>query len=302
MDWADEHWVKLYRRDTTDWLALSLGARGLFCLILRAVNRAGVLDLGKTGPRAVAVHLRGSWAEVEPLLSELTADGCVRIVGASLVVPNFLAAQETPQSDKARASEHRARRRDVAMGESVTKRDGTDTKRDASVTRGHDVSRAVTKRREETRPEEKRENTHTRGREAPGDADTLVDTLSRASKGAVSSVATLEHQQALACTLADLGVVGAAEVERFGAALADGGMKRYAPWLKVDRVTCAYLLRDGARTLTELVDRWRDPTPAVSPSVDLSDPWEIAKARYESEERERIAKAREARKAAGGAS
>ena len=159
MDWSDETWVKLYRRDTTDWLALSIGARGLFCLLLRAVNRAGVLDLGKSGPRAVAVHLRGPWPEVEPLLAELTADGCVQIRGNQLVVPNFIAAQEAAQSDKARARSHRERKRDEALG--ITKRDATVTNRepsvtsrDENVTTGHAASRAVTPRHEEKRSDE----------------------------------------------------------------------------------------------------------------------------------------------------
>ena len=116
MDWCDETWVKLYRRDTTDWLALSIGARGLFCLILRAVNRSGVLDLGKTGTKAVAVHLRGEWREVGPWLDELLADGCVEVHGSNLIVRNFVAAQEAALSDKARARLHREKVRDATRG------------------------------------------------------------------------------------------------------------------------------------------------------------------------------------------
>lgn len=163
MDWCDETWVKLYRRDTTDWLALSIGARGLFCLILRAVNRSGVLDLGKTGTKAVAVHLRGEWREVGPWLDELLADGCVEVHGSNLIVRNFVAAQEAALSDKARARLHREKVRDatrgVATDDTVTKRDETITKRDETVTGGHDASRAVTPRheeKEETRQDEGR--------------------------------------------------------------------------------------------------------------------------------------------------
>lgn len=192
MDWCDETWVKLYRRDTADWLLLSWRARGLFCLLLRAVNRSGVLDLGKTGSRAVAVHVRGEWHEIGPALEELLGDGCVRINGAALVIPNFVNAQDAAMSDRARSKVSRERKRDEAMG--VTKRDGTvtgfsgtpnegafgsdgdhddedsrdtkrddtDTKRDASITKrdgnvtgGHAASRAVTPRHEEKRREEK---------------------------------------------------------------------------------------------------------------------------------------------------
>jgi hypothetical protein len=173
MDWSDETWVKLYRRDTSDWLLLSLGARGLFCLLLRAVSRSGILELGKTGPRAVAVYLRGEWREVEPLLAELLADGCVEIHGTSLVIRNFVAAQEAALSEKARARVHREKMRDSKRGEpedaTVTKRDeaitkGDDriTKRDETVTGGHAASRGVTGRHEEKEEtEETRRNRST---------------------------------------------------------------------------------------------------------------------------------------------
>lgn len=158
-DWSDEQWVKLYRRDTADWLLLSWRARGLFYSLLRIVDRAGVLDLGRTGKRAVAVLL-GAASECDAVvaaLDELIADGCVRVEGQSLVLPNFVAAQEAVQSDKARARASRERRRAAAMDSSrddtVTNRDASITDRDDTVTSGHDESRGVTKRREEKRRE-----------------------------------------------------------------------------------------------------------------------------------------------------
>ena len=67
MRWDDERYVRLYTRDTTDWLALSWQAQGLFVLILRKVNRAGVIDLGRAGKRGLAAHVGGAAASAAAL-------------------------------------------------------------------------------------------------------------------------------------------------------------------------------------------------------------------------------------------
>jgi hypothetical protein len=90
-------------------------------------------------------------------LPELLEDGRIELHASDedqgyLVAPNFMEAQETPQSDKQRSKESRARRRDRARAEQIvtnrdggdTKRDAGDTKRDPSVTRRHAASRGVT--------------------------------------------------------------------------------------------------------------------------------------------------------------
>lgn len=152
MDWSDEQWVKLYRRDTADWLLLSWRARGLFYSLLRIVTRAGVLDLGKTGKRAVAVLLGAGadWKEIVDALDELVADGSVQVNGTTLVIPNFIEAQEAVKSDRARAKAARIKRRD----EKVTKRDAAITNRDGVVTGNEDASRGVTERHAASRREE----------------------------------------------------------------------------------------------------------------------------------------------------
>lgn len=159
MDWSDERYVRVYTRDTPDWQCLSFLAQGLFCLILRKVDRAGVLPLGRSGRRAVAISVGHGhqWSLLEPALDELLADGCVRIEGDLLVVPNFLEAQEAEASDKARARAYRERRRDRAKGggapdspsggasRNVTRRSENATSRDGGVTnRDEGITRRVT--------------------------------------------------------------------------------------------------------------------------------------------------------------
>lgn len=160
MVWSDERYVRIYTRDTADWQCLSFLAQGLFCLLLRKVDRAGVLQLGRSGHKAVAIAIGHAhqWPMLEPALEELLADGCIEIVDGNLVVPNFLDAQEAEASDKARAKKYREVRRDthrsgvvttprstqaplLAESQNVTPRhadpvvcDGTDTERDASDT------------------------------------------------------------------------------------------------------------------------------------------------------------------------
>lgn len=144
MRWEDERYVRLYTRDTADWLVLSFEAQGLLGLIMRKVDRAGILPLGRHGTRAVAIALGHAhrWEAIAPALEELLADGCVRIQGDTLVVPNFIEAQEAAQSDALRKRESRARARDVASaaGHPVTNRD----EKSQPVTSGHNSSQVVT--------------------------------------------------------------------------------------------------------------------------------------------------------------
>lgn len=116
MNWSDERYVRIYTRDTPAWLCLSILAQGLFCLILRKVDRSGVLELGQLGRRgvAIAVGFPGEWSRLEPALEELVSDGCIQVTGDRLVAPNFLEAQEAEASDKARSKAYRERRRDQA--------------------------------------------------------------------------------------------------------------------------------------------------------------------------------------------
>jgi hypothetical protein len=117
-------------------------------LILREVDRAGILELGKLGLRAVAVAVRAPWEEIEAPLAKLLEDGmCVhRDDLRLLVIPNFIDAQEAPQSDKARKRAERERARDLAKAKSlsVTAPSQNVTPPSVGVTDGHEDSNPVT--------------------------------------------------------------------------------------------------------------------------------------------------------------
>jgi hypothetical protein len=127
-------------------------AQGLYTLIARKVDRAGVLPLGRLGLRAVAVVLgKGdAWPEMQPYLQMLVDEEWVELDGDRLIMPEFIEQQEARQSDKARQRKARelarARRSGTVTGsdDDVTNRDnegqeedGRDadvTNRDATVT------------------------------------------------------------------------------------------------------------------------------------------------------------------------
>ena len=146
MRWEEERYVRVYTRDTTEWSMLSWEARALFVEVLRKVDRAGTLNMGRHGLRGLAALIRYPAQVVERAMPELLDDGCIVIEGSALTVPNYVIAQEAKKSDAARKREQRER--DVVAaslpapepGHQVTNRD-TESQ---CVTESHERSRAVT--------------------------------------------------------------------------------------------------------------------------------------------------------------
>lgn len=129
MMWADEPYVRIYRRDTVDLVAMGWEARACLWELLRHVDRSGTAELGKHGARGLAALLHMPVDVVERVLPILEADGCIRIADDRIFVPNYLAAQEAPKSDAARKREERERKRETS--DAVTKGDAQSRNRDA---------------------------------------------------------------------------------------------------------------------------------------------------------------------------
>jgi len=150
MRWEDERYVRVYTRDTVDWQFLSFEAQALFVLLLRKVDRAGILKLGRHDSAkalAMAIGHPHRWEMVGKALEELVADGCIRIQDGVTLVPNFLEAQEAKASDKARQQKARELARDLAaagMSHGVTAPSQIVTKEADFVTDGHTASHDVT--------------------------------------------------------------------------------------------------------------------------------------------------------------
>lgn len=133
MRWDDESYVRLFRRTTPDWSLVPGPARSLFYALLREVDRAGILPMRK-GLAGVAKVIDWPQDLFDRYFPELLDDGCVRIEGDTLVIPNYLAAQEVHMSDAQRKRDQRERDQARVLG----KRDNI------SVTRGHTESQSVT--------------------------------------------------------------------------------------------------------------------------------------------------------------
>jgi hypothetical protein len=119
VNFADTHYVRLYTYDTIGWLMMEWQARATLPLLMRKFDRAGVLDLaeyaGEEMPRAIAAMIGLPEEVVAVGLAELVKRKTLVVRGQYLVMPNFIPAQETLQSDRLRKAEQRKRYRDKAM-------------------------------------------------------------------------------------------------------------------------------------------------------------------------------------------
>lgn len=111
MDWFNERYVRVYCRDTPGWIVLPWEARALWLFLLRKMDRAGTLDLGRYGNRGIAAAVGMPLEVVEAMLPLLLEDGCLVHEGDRLRVPNYIAANETPSSGAERMRAYRERSR-----------------------------------------------------------------------------------------------------------------------------------------------------------------------------------------------
>lgn len=144
MRWEDESYVRVYTRDTAEWLALGWEAQSLFVALLRKVDRAGILVTGRTGLRGVSGVTGFPLEVVERAMPILLEDGCVQRGDGAFLVPGFVAAQETPKSDVARKREQRERDRAKLAATINGQKSQNVTLASQNVTGGHTESRAVT--------------------------------------------------------------------------------------------------------------------------------------------------------------
>ncbi len=109
MRWDLERYVKIYVRDTPEFLAMSWQARCLLHEIVRKVDAAGILKVGELGLGGIALAIRAPVDEIEGPVQELL--GRKRLVwveeAGHFLVPNHEDAQATPQSALARKRRER---------------------------------------------------------------------------------------------------------------------------------------------------------------------------------------------------
>jgi len=108
MDFADEHYVKLFTRDTVTWRSWPWQSKALFPLLMRVVDHAGILSVGTREPaRSVALMVMLPEDVVTPGLEALLADETVELVGGSLIITRFVDAQESRKTNAQAKREQR---------------------------------------------------------------------------------------------------------------------------------------------------------------------------------------------------
>lgn len=121
MDFSNEHYVRLYTRDTTTWLRLGWDAQCVFGQVLRKMDMAGVMDIDGLEPwEAVVVHCRAPEDVARRGMARCLELGVLEHNGSYLVAPKYIEANTASKSDKQRQKEHRNLRRAKAMSRNVT--------------------------------------------------------------------------------------------------------------------------------------------------------------------------------------
>jgi hypothetical protein len=143
MDWADEHYVKLFTRDTVTWKLWPWQAKALLPLLERKVDAAGFLPCGMHDPAAaVAAVVEIPLEVVKPGLEAMVATGTVELIGRQLLLVNFVAAQESRKTDKRKAADYREGKKAKARAEAVA---NISEPRQVAVTARHAASPDVTR-------------------------------------------------------------------------------------------------------------------------------------------------------------
>ncbi len=134
MDFSNEHYVRIYTRDTTTWKLLGFAGQTVFMHVARKLDAAGVLDTEGLEPwEAVVLHCGVPEELAREGVAKCLRYGVLTDAENALVAPRYVDAQRSSKSDKQRQKEHRETRRLEVLGR-VTKPD----KESRSVTVGHD--------------------------------------------------------------------------------------------------------------------------------------------------------------------
>ena len=113
MNWEKEQYVKVYLRDTPEFLAMSWQARALFFELLRKVDRRGIMQVGKHGVRGIAIAIHAPVEEIEAPIGELLEQGRLVWIAEDghFVIPNHVRAQGAVDCDAMRKRKQRERER-----------------------------------------------------------------------------------------------------------------------------------------------------------------------------------------------
>lgn len=151
MNWEDEFYVRIYIRDTPTWLLWSWEAKCIFPLIMRKLDRAGVMDIGDENLyETVSIVINVPVEVVKPGLDAIIKKKTFVFKNKQLSCPNYIPAQEATSSDRARAALSRRRRADKARAGIDQEPESDAEKASQNVTDCHKTNGIVTKRDNDT--------------------------------------------------------------------------------------------------------------------------------------------------------
>lgn len=121
MNWEDEHYVKLYTRDTLTWKAWPWQTRTLFLHLMRKLDGAGLIEVGSMNPvQALSMQLDLPAEVVKAGLPHLITSTTARVDTGALMVPNWIAAQEARKTEAQKKRDQRQRFRDQRTHSQIT--------------------------------------------------------------------------------------------------------------------------------------------------------------------------------------
>ena len=196
MDWATAYYVKLYRSQSPDWLALSPLTRGIFDELLLIADKAGRIQLGKSGLPSVAVPLRGTWSELAPHVEALLADGCLVLDDGALTIRGFVEAQARAKTSAERKATQRGKTTQKTVHVTPSHAESRSTVTDRDVSRDvtpshacHDKEQKEQNRTERTKAEAARAAAPAPAKLDDPNAQAILDALS-----VCPSLARLAHR------------------------------------------------------------------------------------------------------------
>lgn len=140
MDFADEHYVRLYPRRTLTKRRLGWEGRAVMHEMLGEFERAGVFAIAGDPAECIALVTELPLDVVRLGLERLIATGTWLVTESAVVWPTFDEAQTCAKNDKQRQRASRAKRAALAAGGKRSRRNTPSH----AVTIGHAPSRAVT--------------------------------------------------------------------------------------------------------------------------------------------------------------
>lgn len=132
MKWHQERWIRLYRKDSVDWMGLSRDSRGTFLQLLKWVDDEGYATAKRGLYQAVASMLYSTVDDdLKAEVDELIEDGCLVYIEAErrIFVPNFAEAQTARSAEAERKARWRdgSRQSDFEQDKSGTVPDAHET-------------------------------------------------------------------------------------------------------------------------------------------------------------------------------